>query len=96
MFVTNLLVLNTLIAILGDSYDNVMSEKATYDMKQKIQLLLELNVIYFFNKNKEDCGLFVCFLLVETASEDMLFRKQSSSTSNGHRKKINIICFKNI
>ena len=35
--------LNTLIAILGDSYDNVMNEAAAFDMKQKLVLLVELN-----------------------------------------------------
>jgi hypothetical protein len=36
-------VLNILIAILGDSYDNVMNEQVAIDMRQKIELLIELN-----------------------------------------------------
>lgn len=35
--------LNTLIAILGDSYDNVMNQADAYDMRQKVELLIELN-----------------------------------------------------
>lgn len=41
--ITNIVVLNTLIAILGDSYDEVMTCHTTYDMCQKIDLLIELN-----------------------------------------------------
>ena len=41
--ITNIVVLNTLIAILGDSYDNVMNEQNRYDMKMKMELLQELN-----------------------------------------------------
>jgi hypothetical protein len=50
MFVTNLIVLNTLIAILGDSFDNVMAEKSLYDMREKVVLLIELNDFYSGNK----------------------------------------------
>lgn len=41
--ITNIVVLNTLIAILGDSYDNVQNEQVAYDTKQKIELLSEMN-----------------------------------------------------
>ena len=53
--VTSIIVLNTLIAILGDSYDNVMNEQVAYDTKQKVELLIELNDFYKSDsKNKKD------------------------------------------
>ena len=33
--ITSIIVLNTLIAILGDSYDNVQNDAIAYDMRQK-------------------------------------------------------------
>lgn len=54
MFITNLIALNTLIAILSDKFDEVMAEKDLYDMREKIILLLELNDLFHFNKDKKD------------------------------------------
>jgi HJR/Mrr/RecB family endonuclease len=54
MFITNLIALNTLIAILGDKFEEVMAEKHLYDMREKIVLLTELNDFYYFNKDKKD------------------------------------------
>jgi hypothetical protein len=54
LFITNLIALNTLIAILGDKFDEVMAEKDLYDMREKIVLLNELNEFYLFNEDKED------------------------------------------
>ena len=50
---TNIVVLNTLIAILGDSYDNVMNEQNRYDMKMKIELLQELNQLRMTKAGKK-------------------------------------------
>jgi hypothetical protein len=58
MFYANLIALNTLIAILGDSYDNVRAEESLYDMKEKTVLLKELSDFYVWNRNKVD----MCFL----------------------------------
>jgi hypothetical protein len=54
MFITNLIALNTLIAILGDKFDEVMAEKHLYDMREKIVLLIELNDLFIFNRDKKD------------------------------------------
>ena len=50
--ITNIIVLNTLIAILGNSYDIVMNEQNAYDMRLKIDLLLELNEILMRKANE--------------------------------------------
>ena len=39
---------NSLIAIIGDSYERVQSEKAFFDAVQKFAILNELNDIYLF------------------------------------------------
>lgn len=54
LFITNLIALNTLIAILGDKFDEVMAEKDLYDMREKIVLLIELSEFYRFNEDEED------------------------------------------
>lgn len=50
--IINIIVLNTLIAILGNSYDIVMNEQNAYDMRLKIELLLELNDILMRKANE--------------------------------------------
>ena len=42
---SNIIVLNLLISIIGDSYDKVQSEKAFFDAQQKFGMLSELNDI---------------------------------------------------
>lgn len=42
-FIITLVVMNTLIAILGDSFDQVKTDQNAYDTLQIIDLLLELN-----------------------------------------------------
>jgi hypothetical protein len=54
IFITNLIVLNTLIAILGNSFDNVMTDGIVYDMREKIALLLELHDFQVWNRDKVD------------------------------------------
>lgn len=44
--VTNIVVLNTLIAIIADSFEKVQNEKISYDALQKVTLLEELNELY--------------------------------------------------
>ena len=51
--ITSIVVLNTLIAILGDSYDNVMNQADAYDMRQKVELLIELNDFMKMINNKK-------------------------------------------
>ena len=46
LLVSNIIVLNSLIAIIGDSFDKVQSEKAFFDAQQKFGMLSELNDIY--------------------------------------------------
>ena len=46
MLVSNIIVLNSLIAIIGDSFDKLQSEKAFFDAQQKFGMLSELNDIY--------------------------------------------------
>jgi hypothetical protein len=53
-FVLFLVVMNILIAILGDSFDKVQNDKNAYDTLEKIKLLLETNYIYVWNRNKMD------------------------------------------
>ena len=48
--VTNIIGINSLIAIIGDSYDKTQVDQAFYDAVQKFGLLDELNNIYFFFK----------------------------------------------
>jgi hypothetical protein len=67
MFYVNLISLNALIAILGDSYDNVRAEENLFDMKEKAVLLKELNDFYFWNRDKED----ICFMhIIRYVSEN--------------------------
>jgi hypothetical protein len=55
MLVTNLIGLNSLIAILGDSFDKVMNAQKLYDLREKNVILLELNEFFRkWNKDKED------------------------------------------
>jgi hypothetical protein len=58
MLITNVIALNTLIAILGDKFDEVMADKHLYDMREKIVLLNELSDFYYWNKNKKDMKYF--------------------------------------
>ena len=51
--VTNIVALNTLIAIIGDSYDRVQNDKESYDALQKVELLDELNDLYMVFKKTE-------------------------------------------
>jgi hypothetical protein len=67
MFIVNLIVLNTLIAILSDRYDNVRAKETIFDMREKTILLKELNDFYFWNRNKED----MCYFhIIKYVSED--------------------------
>ena len=50
--VTGIVALNTLIAIMGDSFDDVYSNYDKFDCKTKVELLLELNDIYFWNRSQ--------------------------------------------
>jgi hypothetical protein len=78
MFVTTMIGLNTLIAILGDSFDNVMAEKHLYDMREKVVLLKELNDFYCYNKQKED----LCFMHI------IRYVQQEGDNSNAWEGKI--------
>ena len=51
--IVGLVALNTLIALMGDSFDHVQSNNDMYDLRTKVELLLELNDIYFWNKVKK-------------------------------------------
>ena len=47
---TNIIGVNSLIAIIGDSYDKTQTDQAFYDAVQKFGVLTELNYIYMFLK----------------------------------------------
>jgi hypothetical protein len=42
----SILIMNTLIAILGDSYDKVVSAKKAYETEEKLSLMTELNILF--------------------------------------------------
>ena len=47
---TGLLAVNTLIAVMGDSYDKVKNDYHKYDIQTKISLLQDLNDVYYKNR----------------------------------------------
>ena len=51
-FIITIVVLNTLIAILGDSFDQVKTDQTSYDTREIISLLLELNYFAVCNRSK--------------------------------------------
>ena len=54
LIASNIIGFNTLIAIIGDTFERVQVERGFYDAIQKFKLLKELNDYYlFFNRNKE-------------------------------------------
>ena len=68
LVVTNIIGLNSLIAIIGDSYERVQTDKAFYDAIQKFGLLNELNNIYlFFYRNKKVVADYVYIHIVTYA-----------------------------
>lgn len=46
------LMLNMLISILGDSYDNFLLEKHIIDYKEKLDFIIEIQKVLFFKKGK--------------------------------------------
>jgi hypothetical protein len=44
--VITIIAMNTLIALIADSYDKVQNNSQKYDFLKKLELLLELNYIY--------------------------------------------------
>ena len=54
LIASNIIGFNSLIAVIGDSYERVQVDKAFYDAVQKFKVLRELNDNYLFlNRNKE-------------------------------------------
>ena len=51
MFYINLIGLNSLIAILGDSYGKVMCNADMYDIIMRLGLLLDFHQIFIFKRN---------------------------------------------
>jgi len=52
IFIMNILILNSLIAILGDSYDKVQQDRKLYESERKLPLLIELNAIFSLCRSK--------------------------------------------
>ena len=63
-----LIALNTLIAIMGDSFDFVYSNFVTFDYRIRVQLLLNLNEIYFWNR-VEKAGQKVYLVVVQYVTQ---------------------------
>ena len=63
-----LIALNTLIAIMGDSFDFVLSNFVMFDCRTRVQLLLNLNEIYFWNR-VEKAGQKVYLVVVQYVTQ---------------------------
>jgi len=96
MFVTNIVLLNSLIAIIGDSYEKVQLDQAYYDTVQKFYLLNELNDIYMFiNRNSEVESVPKHVMIIKYVDHNVAQREWSGRIKsiteliNDNMKKIN-------
>ena len=67
IFYLNIIILNVIIALVGDVYDKVMAEKKETELKLKAQMLLELYELFegcsFFFKPNEEVGQLIAMKL---------------------------------
>ena len=83
LLVSNIIGFNSLIAVIGDSYDRVQTESAFYDAEQKFALLNELNDVYMFknrNATEEPEKVFIHIIRYaeyETPSKDWQGKMQN-------------------
>ena len=68
--ITNVVALNTLIAIIGDSYERVQNDRESYDALQRIELLDELNDFYVLFNRAERRLVFLNVVSYSTRGED--------------------------
>ena len=65
LIVTNIIGINSLIAIIGDSYERVQLDRAFYDASEKFGILNKLNEFYLFlNHNKKMAAKYVYIHIV--------------------------------
>lgn len=69
-FVTNLVSLNSLIAILADSYEKVRNDENVYDMREKIELLSEINSMNLDDRHEFYYINIIRYVSQEENSED--------------------------
>ena len=68
--ITNVVALNTLIAIIGDSYERVQNDRESYDALQRVELLDELNDFYMLFKRAERRLVYLNVVSYATSGED--------------------------
>ena len=68
--ITNVVALNTLIAIIGDSYERVQNDRESYDALQRVELLDELNDFYMLFKRAERRLVYLNVVSYASSGED--------------------------
>ena len=54
-FITQITFLNMLVAIMGDTFDRVISQRPTYSLKNKLRLMADMkSIIEFMGKSKKE------------------------------------------
>lgn len=92
LFLISIVLLNMLIAIMGDSYDKVQDRKILTDSQERVEMILESTVLMkFFKKRPEEERegyLLFCEVLEEDDNDDEVLTEEWEGKINALKKMI--------